>query len=294
VPALVGLGALQFSSLLDGVIATYTTLVGPTFLGFRYPLDEATNGILQYTQRLYQFPLGVFGVAVATAVFPAMSRAAGNPALFSDMLRRGLRLSLFIAVPASVGLALVGEDLARILFRGGNFSEDGVGRSAAILTGYAITVWAFAANQVLTRAFFAAGDVWTPVRAALICVALNIAGNVTLIWIPGVGEAGFGWSAAVAYTVQYALLTRWARTLAGGSPVFDAPTRRRSGATVLHAIAMGLVVAALLWILPGGDTIRLSVLRVAVCCSVGAGVYFALCRWARMPELGWLFSRGGG
>ncbi len=296
VPALIGLGALQLSSVFDGIIATYSMWSsredGPaTFLGFVYPLDGATNGILQYTQRLYQFPLGVFGIAVATAVFPALSRAATDQALFSAMLRRGLRLSLFISLPASVGLVLVGEDLARVLFRGVNFSEEGVRRSAAILVGYAVSVWAFSANQVLTRAFFARGDTKTPVWISVKCIAINLIGNVTLIWVPGVGEAAFGWSTAASSVIQFLLLVRAARSFMADGKLLDSSAMRGGGATLDYTLAMGFGVVALMEIMPSDTSLRMTALRLGLSCVGGAAIYLGLARWRHSEELGWLLSK---
>ncbi|MEM1423959.1 MAG: lipid II flippase MurJ, partial [Planctomycetota bacterium] len=111
-PVIVGMGALQVGTLLDGLIAGYPVLVGPTIGGADYPLDGASAGVLFFASRLYQFPLGVFGIAIATAVFPALARAAKDAGDFAQTLGRGLRVSLFVGVPATLGLLVVGPDLA--------------------------------------------------------------------------------------------------------------------------------------------------------------------------------------
>ncbi len=290
-PALLGLGALQLSSIADGLIATYPILVGPTFLGFQYPLDAATNGILQFSQRLYQFPLGVFGVAVATAVFPALSRAAEKPELFLDMLRKGLRLSFFIAIPASIGLLLVREDLARVLFQGVNFSSAGVQRSAHILTGYAISIWAFSANQTLTRAYYARGDMRTPVRISLLCVGVNLLLNVSLIWVPALHEAAFGWSAAIAFSLQYILLARAARTITDQQPLLDHESRRAIVVILALGLAMAAPVLAVRILTPIDDSWSAAALRLGACTALGAGAYLALARLTNRHELRWLLAR---
>ncbi|HCT45480.1 MAG TPA: murein biosynthesis integral membrane protein MurJ, partial [Phycisphaerales bacterium] len=180
-------------------------------------LDASSNAILFYAQRLYQFPLGVFGIAVATAAFPALSRVAGDSVRFGEMLTRGLRLSLFIGVPASVGLLLVGEALIRVLYSGGGdgFSEAGVSRASAVLAGYALAVWAYSLNQLLTRAFYARGDTRTPMTVALGMVGVNICLNLVLIW--WLREAGLAWSTAVCAVGQTVLLLWMAnRKMDGG------------------------------------------------------------------------------
>ncbi|MHC4591043.1 MAG: lipid II flippase MurJ [Planctomycetota bacterium] len=102
-PMILGLGVLQLNVFLDGLIASYPTTVGPTVFGFDYPLREGAMAAVSFAQRLYQFPLGVFGIAVATAIFPALARQSDDPEAFSDILRRGLRLVVFIGLPALRG-----------------------------------------------------------------------------------------------------------------------------------------------------------------------------------------------
>ena len=104
VPMMIGLGVLQLNTLIDGLIASYPTTVGPTIFGADYPLEEGAMSAVSFAQRLYQFPLGVFGIAVATAIFPALARLRHDDAGYRSTLRRGLRLVFFIAAPASVGL----------------------------------------------------------------------------------------------------------------------------------------------------------------------------------------------
>ena len=296
VPVLIGLGALQINTMVDGFIATWPLLVGPTLLGFAYPLDEATNGLLSNTQRLYQFPLGVFGVAVATAVFPALSRAASHDLhLYTNTLRRGLRLSLFIALPASFGLLMVGEDLARVLFKGGNFTEAGVVRSGAIVTGYAVAVWAYSANQVLARAFYARGDTATPMRIALWCVLLNFLLNISLIWVPWIGETALAWSTAIAAVVQTVLLARRARAITSDGALLDSPTRRAALGILTIAALMSAAVLLTLLLLPDPHTtehnVRWSAVRLASAVAVGIAAYMTLARLTSRPELRWLVSR---
>lgn len=297
-PALVGLGTLQLNTLLDGVIAAWPLLVGPTILGIAYPLDEASNAILTYTQRLYQFPLGVFGIAVATAVFPLLSRAADRPAEFADTLRRGLRLSLYIGLPASAGLFLVRDDLTFVLLRGENFSLEGATRAASVLMGYSLAVWAYSANQLFVRAFYARGDTVTPVKVALGAMLVNLALNLTLIWVPGLREGALAWSTAISATLQMVVLARLTRSkLLPEAPLLDADTRRSVARSLVLTVAMSAGVGATLWLFPAppvgeGDlTHPLSIARLASAVGVGGVAYLALSVALKAPELRWLLQR---
>ena len=293
VPALLGLGTLQVNALFDTVLAMWPVWVGPTMLGFVVSLDDASNSVLSFTQRLYQFPLGVFGIAVATAAFPALSRLARDPGGFSRALRGACALSLFIAIPAGVGLALISADLTSLMFgaHGGEhgFSDDGLARSALVLLAYSCGVWAYSLNQVLARAFYARGDTSTPMRVSLAMVALNIVLNLALIW--PLREAGLAWSTALTAGVQAIVLTRLSSSrLTGAHPIpIGAGVR-----AIVNSTLMGGAVWLAGWLLPeGGDAGSLA-LRVVVMAGAGLTVYAGLAAITRSPELRVLLSRNRG
>lgn len=289
-PVIVGLGTLQLNSLMDTLIAMYPSWVGDTVMGHDYPLDESSNAILFYAQRLYQFPLGVFGIAVATAAFPALARVANDPARFGEMLRRGLRLSLFIGVPASVGLLVVGGDLVSVLYRGGpeggGFSAGGTDRAASVLAGYSVAVWAYALNQLLTRAFYARNDTRTPMTIALGMVGVNLALNCTLIW--WLREAGLAWSTALCAIAQGTLLLVVARRRLGVrfSGMGGALAR-----VVLGSVLMGAGVLGVRAMLGGPDSWWAGLAGVLGMTLAGTLTYALWARITNMDELGWLLSR---
>ncbi|MAO20744.1 MAG: murein biosynthesis integral membrane protein MurJ [Phycisphaerae bacterium] len=290
IPVLIGLGTLQLNSFADTLIAMYPNWVGDTVFGYDYPLDASSNAILFYAQRLYQFPLGVFGIAVATAAFPALSRVAGDSVRFGEMLTRGLRLSLFIGVPASVGLLLVGEALIRVLYSGGGdgFSEAGVSRASAVLAGYALAVWAYSLNQLLTRAFYARGDTRTPMTVALGMVGVNICLNLVLIW--WLREAGLAWSTAVCAVGQTVLLLWMAnRKMDGGLRLGEMV--RPVMLIVAGSGAMGLCVWGMGRVVDSGAGWGRGLLSVVVMTLTGAVVYGLWSIWMKMDELGWLIAK---
>lgn len=292
VPVMIGQGTLQLNAFLDTLIAMWPIWVGPTVLGLRYPLDDRSNGILSLTTRLYQFPLGVFGIAVATAAFPMLSRHASDPALFASTLRRGLRLSLFIGLPASVGLVLVREPITTVLFSGGSgktgFSTIGLARSAAVLLGFAPAIWAYSLNHVFTRAFYARGDTRTPMNVGIGMVALNLALNLTLIW--PLQEAGLAWSTSMCAMVQCVVLGVLCHRKLGAAGV-DAPTARAFARLALAAAVMGAAVVAVQRVLPAGTGWRGSLVSLGVSCATGLAAYGAATALLRGPELGWLLKR---
>ncbi len=247
VPMILGLGVLQLNVLVDGVLASYPTLVGPTIFGVEYPLREGAMAAVSFAARLYQFPLAVVGIAVATAIFPALARLADDERSFSEVLQRGLRLVIFIGLPASAGLMLVGPLLVRVILEGGRFGAADVDRVAFVLYGYAAGVWAYSTIHVITRGFYAMGDTRTPVTVAVAIVALNLLLNCALIWTP-LREAGLAWSTAACAVIQVvALLVLGKRRLPriGLGPILSAGAR-----TLALTAVMAVAVAAVLALVP--------------------------------------------
>lgn len=320
-PMVIGLGVFQINTLLDGLIA-YTLAASPdsaaqsfTFLGHRYdyPMESGAVTTLTLAQRLYQFPLGVFGIAIATAIFPALAHAAaqrnagGNHKLiaaqergvetsgpgdsagggrggaeFAAIFRRGLRLTLFIGLPASVGLVLVRVPLTRVFFEWNEFTADDALRSAAVLMGYASAVWAYSLTHVTTKAFYAVDDAMTPLKVSGVMVAFNVALNLTLIWPLGV--AGLAWSTAISAAAQSIVLIVLLRKHID-RPVTPDVLRGvawTAGLTALMAGAVGAVIGSV-------DPISLTKIQslgvLGVCVGLGVAIMIGGAWLLKMPEV---------
>jgi putative peptidoglycan lipid II flippase len=286
-PMVVGLAVFQINAFLDSFIAF--TLApktgGPdmlTLFGWRlpHPVQPGAVVALEFAQRLYQFPLGVFGIAIATAIFPALSHAAAQRDDFRAILRNGLRLTVFIGLPASAGLILVRLPLTQVVFQRGAFEAGDSERVAWILVGYASAIWAYSMTHVLARAFYALKDARTPLVVSVAMVLLNLSLNLTLIW--SMGAAGLAWSTALCAVCQTVILT-----VALGRYI-DVPIDRHVLLGWLRtAILTAMMVAALIPLL--GRFGPASQLLVMV---VGGSLVFAAGAWlTRAPELGWLLRR---
>lgn len=289
-PAAIGLGTLQLNTFLDTLIAMWPIWVGPTLLGQAYPLDERSNVILTGAQRLYQFPLGVFGIAVATAVFTLLARHADDPLAFLDTLRRGIRLSLFIGLPASIGLFLVAHQAIAVPYSGGSagWSAGGVERGAAVLAGFALAIWAYSLNHVLTRAFYARGDTRTPMRVAIAMVILNIALNLALIW--PLREAGLAWATAISATVQCIALIILARRFTD-EPILDRPTIVSIARVAAATFAMAAVVLAASRLIPWPASWLGDLLHLLAAAALGIATYVGAAVLLRCQEFFWLLQR---
>lgn len=288
-PMIVGLGVLQLNTLFDGLIASYPMVVGSTIFGYDYPLDISAMATVSFAQRLYQFPLGVFGIAVATAIFPLLARQRDNPEAFADTVRRGLRLVVFIGLPASVGLILVRSELVAVILQGGRFTSENTDRVGFVLLGYAPAIWAYSMVHVLTRAYYARDDSMTPVKIALGVVTLNLALNCTLIWTP-LREAGLAWSTAICSIVQVSLLLWIIRRHI--AQIVDRDVLRSWGTTIIVTLPMTGIV--MLFATSFGDdpaTWGESLARLLLLVGCGGGVVAIAALAMGMPELSWALGR---
>ncbi len=294
-PVALGLGAMQIGTLIESwVLVGWPLYVGPTFAGRPYPLDVGAGAALYSAQRLYQFPLGIFGIALATAVFPLLARQTDAPGEFVATLRRGMRMSALIGIPATVGLAWVADDLVTVVFMGGAVSPDDATRISQCLVMYALLVGTYSLTHVLTRAFYARGDMKLPMRVNIITVVLGLLLGAGLMW--GMREPGLAAAASIASSIQLLALAHFAhrRLGAAGSPLFDRPTATSLGRIVAGATAM----LGLLWLLspllPPGQGLswwgRFG--RLIAQCGVGAGAFALIAIFTNRQEVRWMLERG--
>ncbi len=287
-PMILGLGVLQLNTLFDALIASYPTTVGSTIFGYDYPLTQGALAAVSFAQRLYQFPLGVFGIAVATAIYPALARLAKDEGAFADTLRRGLRLVVFIGLPASAGLILVAQPLSATILQGGDFTASDSNRVAFVLLGYATAVWAYSMTHVLTRAFYALGNTKTPVRIAVSMVALNLILNCTLIWTP-LKESGLAWSTAICAIIQASLLLWRANNRIKN--IVDNAVLVSWFKTAIATVVMFILAWLVSTWLCTQTTWSGSLGTLLVIVFVGITTTFAVAGTLRMPELWWALGR---
>lgn len=168
-PALFGVSVAQINLLVDTVLASF--------------LVTGSVSWLYYSDRLMEFPLGVFGVALATVVLPGLSKKAAQKdwSGFEADIDFALRLVLIIGVPATFGLLLLAEPLIISLFYYGAFTEQDVIMSGMSLMAYSFGLLGFILVKILAPAFYARKDMKTPVRIAVAALLTNVVMNLALI-----------------------------------------------------------------------------------------------------------------
>ena len=286
-PVLAGLSVLELNNLVDGLFAWLLTApadaVSPDPL--RYPLEPGTAAALYLGQRLYQFPLGVFGVALGTVLFPQLARhaATGRRDELSEDLSLGLRLSVGIGLPASAGLVVTAEPLAEALFRYGAFDAADSAQTAASIAGYGAGVWAFIALLILNRGFYAVADRMTPLRTGLAATAANIVFSVALAWPFGALGLALGTAIAASFQVVLSILALRGRDLSPAGWPLAIATFKAALATAAMVPVCLLLKAAFE---TGGGPLQRTI-AVVVPVAGGVATYAVMVWLLRFREL-WL------
>ncbi len=179
-PALKRIGILFVPAAFGGAVYQLNVLIG-TILASLLPAGGVSW--LYYADRLVELPLGVFAIALGTAVLPTMSRQASRNDTqgLVESVSYALRLIGFFTIPASVGLILLREPIIAVLFQRGLFTYEDTLQSAYALLYYTAGLWAFSALKVITQAFFSLKDTKTPVYAAVVAVVVNLVGGLILM-----------------------------------------------------------------------------------------------------------------
>lgn len=182
---------------IGGLWVTQGNLLVATLMGSY--LTTGTIAALYYAMRLVQFPLGLIGAAVATVILPLLSMHAnegeGPQEKLMETLAHGYRASLYLMLPASAGLIALREPLIDLLFRHGHFDEKSASLTATALLGYAVGLWSFSGVRIIVRAFYALGDMKSPVRAALAGLLTNLAISLLFAKTEGIVALALGISA---------------------------------------------------------------------------------------------------
>lgn len=169
IPSLIGSSASQINLLINTLIASF--------------LATGSVSWIYYSDRLLEFPVGVFGVALSTVVLPFLSKenALDNQKKFTDTLRWGLNLSLLVSVPSAAGLFLLSAPLISTIFLGGTFSDYDLMMTDISLRGYSLGIIGLCMVLVLSPAFYAREDTKTPLRFGLITLCINVILSVLFV-----------------------------------------------------------------------------------------------------------------
>ena len=252
-PMILGLTVTQINTLADDLIAWWfsgSVEKGSFFVLLQheitYPLQRGSVSHLYYAQRLYQLPLGIFGISLATAIFPVMSSLSAKKDFtgLGRTVSQGLRTCCFVAIPSTVGLVVIAQPLIRLAFQHGQFTAKDTDMVTYTLFFYALGLTGYFSQQVIARAFYSMQDSSTPMISALIAVLINIILNLSLIWPFGTG--GLAASTALCSYLQIIILVVVLRRRLG-SLILDG-LAKTFFKTMIAALCMSVVTAAVLWL----------------------------------------------
>ena len=207
VPTMIGLSITQLNAVADSLLAW--GLSPSSGIDDRFQFVQAGAATALYLgQRVHQVPLGVFGIALSTVLFPVFAEhaQAGRTKELGRDITLGIQLCLLVGVPASLGLVLLGREIPRLLFEYGAFDARSTDLTAQMLAGYGLGVWAFMTLPILNRGFFAIGDRLTPMRVGLAIVAVHLL--LDLVGVVVAGGAGLAVATSVAAILQVAVVVR--------------------------------------------------------------------------------------
>ncbi|MBN2809535.1 MAG: murein biosynthesis integral membrane protein MurJ [Deltaproteobacteria bacterium] len=277
-PSLLGLAITQITIFVNTLLASY--------------LADGSISFLYFADRLIQFPLGIFAVALGTAVLPALSRAAAGLDWhdFSDTLSLALRLLMFITLPAMAGLIMLSKPIVFLLFQRGHFGAHSTDMVSQTIIAYACGLWAYAGLRIIVPAFHSLQDTKTPVKVGAIALISNLICAVGLM--PYLQHLGLALATAIASAVNCLLLLAMLKKRLGP----DIQLRgcgRAFGQSLLATTTMVIIIMSL-------DRLPLITttyhshleesLRLAIRIIFGLAAYFLCARLLHSPELSELQS----
>ena len=252
------------------------------------PLESGTASALNEGQRLYQFPLGLLGVALGTVIFPLLTRHAerGDWQHLRDDFALGLRLVMVIGIPASAGLWLLSDQIVAAIFQRGNFTTHDAQQATEMTAAYSLAVWAFCGLLIVQRAYYAIGDRQTPLRIGLWIMLLNLCLNISLIFV--IGGQGLALSTSLCGILQFGCCLLLIQKRIGQLPW------RSLLSTSLRAIAAAGVMMIVGWSalnhLPGVDRTQHRLLSLSIAMIASLASYALLASVLRLDEF-WMLVR---
>src|SRR5260370_6892764 len=212
-PAILGNAAVQINVMVNTNFASRIPGNGPV-------------SWLMFAFRFMQLPLGLFGVAIASATLPSISRSAGAGTMeeFRRTLSKSLGMVFLLTVPSSIGLIVLGQPIIGSIYQSGKFTPGDTRQTALALSCYAIGLAGYSALKVINPAFYALHDARTPMIVRILSILVNYGVAATMLQAIGLGHAGLALStSAVAIFGAVALFLILRKRIGGihGRALFD-------------------------------------------------------------------------
>ncbi len=288
-PVVAGVSIMQINAVMDSFMAwglSQPDQGGHAWceqIGIPPLLEAGTATALYIGQRMYQFPLGVFGVALGTVLFPVLTHHAqrGETALLKADIARGLRLVIAVGLPASAGLFLLAGPITSLLFRHGQFSAEDAALTASMIATYGLGVWCYIGLIIMNRVFYATDDRISPMRLGLITLVANLIFNVFLVWT--FGGIGLALGSVLSALLQVILTGRQLNKNLGE---LDWHSIYQTGWKGLSAtLLMSAIMVATLSLMPTSETMLWRFLHLVAPFATGTLTYFVAAHLLQIKEL---------
>jgi putative peptidoglycan lipid II flippase len=281
-PAVREVGAMVWPILIGSAVGKIS-IFSDQILGSTLAVGSISS--LNYAEKLFQLPLGLFVAGITVPIFPLLSEqvAANAPERVKATVGFSLRLMGFLLVPATVGIILLRYPIIGLILEHGKFTADDTGRTAWVLLFLCLGLYAYAGRDTLTRVFYAYHDTRTPVKISVATVVINV--GLSYLFMQFLGVGGLALGTTVALSVNYLVLI-WLLKRKIGSMGFGQTAR-----SLLKVIGVSAVMGAVVWaadfaLVPAvGAASGGNAVRVVVGVVVGAGVFLSVARLVKMPEL---------
>ena len=269
-PSVFGVGVYYLNIAVSAVLASM--------------LPQGSVSYLYYAQRLFEFPQGIFTVSVAQAVLPSMSRQAaeGDMAGMKETLSFGVRLTLFITVPAMAGLIVCSTPIFSLIFMGGAFDYATAVNSALALMYYSIGLSFVALTRVLAPVFYALKDTKTPVYTALMAFILNFCMSLALMG--PLKHGGLALATTISAFCNMLMLLWLLRRKIGafGGKSMLRTALKSTAASMPMAVAVWYGCSLVDWSQAGHKIVKGTVLGGSIVC--GAAIYLLIMKLSRSEE----------
>jgi putative peptidoglycan lipid II flippase len=241
---------------------------------------------LNYAFRFMQFPLGVFGVAIAAATLPEIARSAARSDFreFRETLSRSLSMVIMLTIPSSVGLAVLGPSIVGAIYQYHKFTAFDTHQTALALSCYAAGLAGYASLKVLVPAFYALDDARTPMLVSLFSIAVNFVAASYMVQTP-LRHAGLALATSAVSVASFLLLLLVLRRKIGkldGGELWSTFWKTSIAGVVMGCLCYTSSGVIHQWL---GMTHKAAFADLAVSIPLGAGVYFALCKVTGVPGI---------
>jgi putative peptidoglycan lipid II flippase len=281
-PGLKQIGLLMLPAIFGAGVGTINVFVG-TILASLLPGGSVTY--LFYADRIMEFPLGIFAIAIGTASLPSFSKhaAAGRMEELKSGISFSLRLMLFLTIPSMVALMALHLPIISVLFQRGAFDAQAAVYTGQALFCYALGLWAYAVLRVFVSSFYALQDSKWPLKAAIITLIVNVLCSLALMYpLKHNGIALAGSISAAANTLILAIVLRRKIGTYLDRAFYISVLKIITSAVVMVA-AIGLFEYFMPWNFAAGFKTKLIYLTGAI--IIGAGVYFVSAYLLKIPEI---------